>query len=112
MSEQAVTAGGGSRVVLAQHPRAARHIRMAKGWGGLLCFLVAVLLSTRAGVPMTEALMRGVVAGLAGMVVCWGGAVVVWRQLALAELDAARRRVNDRNRPPMDPPPSPPSAEA
>jgi uncharacterized membrane protein YccC len=80
-------------VVLRQHPRAVRHLRMAKGWGGLVCFVVALLLAQRAGVPTAEAVGRGVVAGLAGLVVCWAAVLVVWRQIALAELDAARRRV-------------------
>ena len=80
-------------VVLRQHPRAVRHLRMAKGWGGLACFVVALVLAQRAGVPTAEAVGRGVVAGLAGLVVCWAAVLVVWRQIALAELDAARRRV-------------------
>lgn len=80
-------------IVLKEHPRAIRHVRLAKGWGGLVCFALAFLLSQRAGVTFAESAGRALVAGLAGMLVCWAAAIAVWRQLALAELDAARRRV-------------------
>ncbi|HYF27763.1 MAG TPA: hypothetical protein VD931_18620 [Baekduia sp.] len=80
-------------IVLARHPRASRHVRLAKGWGGLVCFVLAVVLSHRAGVPTADALLRGLIAGVAGMLACWAATLVVWRQLALAEVETLRRRL-------------------
>ena len=65
--------GGGPSV--ANHPRARAQIRMAKGWGGLIGFVIAGL--------------RALAAGVAGYVVAWGCAVTVWRHLVVAELRAA-----------------------
>lgn len=78
---------------LADHPRARRHIALAKGWGGLATFALALLLSLRAGVPAEEAILRAVGLGVAGTLVAWALAVVVWRQVAVAEIEAARRRI-------------------
>ena len=78
---------------LSRHPRARRHIAMAKGWGGLGAFAVVFALSLHAGVPAGDAALRGVVGGVAGYVAAWMIAVTVWRQLALAELERLRRRM-------------------
>ncbi|MBI5104841.1 MAG: hypothetical protein HZB46_07630 [Solirubrobacterales bacterium] len=82
-------------IVLAAHPRARRDIALAKGWGGLGVFALVVYLSVKAGVPAADALLRGIVFGMGGYVVGWGLAVAVWRHLALAEIEAARRRLRD-----------------
>ncbi|QEC46866.1 hypothetical protein FSW04_04185 [Baekduia soli] len=83
----------GSGITLTRHPKARRQIAMAKGWGGLLAFAVVVHLSSKAGLPTVNAVLRGLLGGLAGYVVAWVIAVNVWRHLALAELEALRRRV-------------------
>jgi len=80
-------------ISLAGHPRATRAIRNAKGYGGLGGFAFGVLLSLRAGVPLPDAAMRGVEAGVGGYVALWFGAVMVWRQLAVAEVESLRRRL-------------------
>lgn len=90
MSQDAPAQDG---IRLSAHPRARRHIAMAKGWGGLAAFALVVWLSTRAGVPTGDALLRGLLGGIAGYLVCWMVAVVVWRQIALAELESLRRRL-------------------
>jgi uncharacterized membrane protein YccC len=88
---EAVEAQGGIR--LSAHPRARRHIGMAKGWGGLGAFLLVVYLSRGAGLLWGDALLRGVAGGVAGYVAAWMIAVTVWRHLALAELEDLRRRL-------------------
>jgi uncharacterized membrane protein YccC len=81
---------------LSEHPRAARQIRAAKGWGGLVAFLAVGLLSHRAGVPDFEVGVRALVAGIAGYFIAWAIAVQVWRYLAIAELRSAQERALER----------------
>jgi uncharacterized membrane protein YccC len=86
-----MSAAGKKMLKLSEHPRAARHIRAAKGWGGLLGFAIVAMLSWQAGVPPFEVGMRALLAGVAGYVVAWAGAVHAWRHLAVAEIRAAHR---------------------
>jgi hypothetical protein len=81
---------------LAEHPRARRHISKAKGWGGLVAFVLVGLLSLRAGVPHFEAGLRALLAGAAGYTVAWAAAVLVWRHLAVAEVRAAEALASER----------------
>jgi hypothetical protein len=80
-------------ISVAAHPRAARAVRKAKGYGGLGGFALGLFLSLRAGLPAPDAALRGIVAGLGGYVVLWFATVMVWRQLAVAEIEAARRHL-------------------
>jgi hypothetical protein len=84
-------AEGGIR--LTAHPRARRDIAMAKGWGGLAAFGVVLFLSLRADVPLSDALWRALVGGMAGYVLAWGSAVAVWRHVALAEIERTTREI-------------------
>jgi hypothetical protein len=84
-------AEGGIR--LTSHPRARRDIAMAKGWGGLAAFGVVLFLSLRAGVPLSDALWRSILGGVAGYVLGWGSAVAVWRHVALAEIERTTRDI-------------------
>jgi hypothetical protein len=86
-------AGAAGGLALADHPRAQRQIRTAKGWAGLLGFVLVGVLSHRAGVPLPDALGRAVVGGVAANVVTWMIMVLVWRQIAVAEIEVARRRL-------------------
>jgi hypothetical protein len=86
-----MSAAGKKVLKLSEHPRAARHIRAAKGWGGLLGFAIVGMLSWQAGVPPFEVGVRALLAGVAGYVVAWTGAVHAWRHLAVAEIRAAHR---------------------
>jgi hypothetical protein len=78
---------------LADHPRAQRHIAQAKGWGGLLGFLVVGWSSHAAGVPVPQAGLRAIAGGAGLYVLAWAAAVAVWREVAVAEVERARRRV-------------------
>jgi len=68
------------------NPRARSSVRRAKGWGGLVGFLVAGYLSLSAGVPITEVGLRALGVGAAGYLVAWACSVAVWRVLLVAEL--------------------------
>lgn len=83
---------------LSDHPRAARQIRAAKGWGGLLGFGLVALLSWQAGIPPFDVGVRALAGGTVGYVVGWAGAVHAWRHLAVAEIRAAQRAVTERRR--------------
>ena len=77
---------------LSEHPRATAGIRRAKGAAGLGAFLFVALLSFRAGLPAPDAAVRGLLFGVVAYFLAWGTAVTVWRQIALAELETARKR--------------------
>ena len=81
---------------LADHPRASRQIRSAKGWGGLIGFVATLLLSLKAGLPAADAGLRALGVGVVCFVLAWALVVLVWRQLAVAELESARRRLLTR----------------
>ena len=82
---------GADAMSVANHPRAGAQVARAKAWGGLGGFLLVALLSLRAGVPLPDALLRALLAGVAGYVATWAAAVLVWRHLVVAELRAVRR---------------------
>jgi hypothetical protein len=82
-------------VSIAGHPRATRAIRRAKGHGGLGGFVLGIVLSVRAGVPLPDTALRGIEAGLGGYLACWAASVMIWRQLAVAEVESLRRHLLD-----------------
>jgi len=85
-------AGDGQPVVrLAAHPRAQQQIATAKSWGGLIGFVLVGWLSYRAGVPAFEAGLRALGGGLGMYLLAWLGAVAIWREIAVAEVERARR---------------------
>ncbi|HYB22453.1 MAG TPA: PilZ domain-containing protein [Solirubrobacteraceae bacterium] len=79
---------------VAAHPRAARHVARAKGWAGLLGFLVAGYLSLPTN-TLASAGLRALVAGVVCYLVAWAGAVFVWRELMLLELAGVRARTRE-----------------
>ena len=78
------------QVALVAHPRASRSIRRMRARAGLLGLVLVTLLSLRAGVPAFDAVLRGLVGGIAAQFVAWGAGVMVWRQLVLGEIIAYR----------------------
>ena len=70
---------------VAAHPRAARSVARAKGWGGLAGFLIAGYLSLPTG-TLAGAALRALVAGSVCYVAAWAGAVFVWRRLVVLEI--------------------------
>ena len=88
-SDVAPPASQDEPVTLATHPRASRQIRMAKGWGGLIPFVLIGWLSWRAGMDPFDAGLRALGAGLVGFLAAWAASVSVWRMLVQAEHRAA-----------------------
>ena len=78
---------------LSTHPRAQAHIAKAKGWGGLLGFFVVGWMSYGAGVPLPAAGLRALAGGAGLYVLAWAAAVAIWREVAVAEVERARRRI-------------------
>jgi hypothetical protein len=78
-------AAAGSGLSIAAHPRAARRVAQAKGWGGLLGFVVGGYLSLPTA-TFAGAALHALVAGVACYVMVWAGAVFLWRHLVVAEL--------------------------
>jgi hypothetical protein len=72
---------------VAAHPRAARTVAQAKGWGGLAGFFIAGYLSLPTG-TLAEAGLRALIAGSVCYVAAWAGAVFVWRRLVVLEIKA------------------------
>jgi hypothetical protein len=91
-SEETAPDGAGG-IRLSAHPRARRHIAIAKGWGGLIAFAVVLKLARGAGLPWPDAIGRGVLGGVVGYLAAWMIVQTVWRHLALAELEDLRRRL-------------------
>ena len=83
----------GEGIRLSAHPRARRHIAIAKGWGGLIAFLLVIKLSRGAGLPWPDAIERALVGGIVGYLTLWLIAQTIWRHLALAELEDLRKRL-------------------
>lgn len=87
-------------ITIGAHPRFKRSVRRARALGGLLGFLVTIVLSMHAGVPAWDATARALMAGVAVHLAAWAVAVAVVKQLMLAELHAqhARRKARLEHR--------------
>jgi uncharacterized membrane protein YccC len=83
-------------VALSDHPRAARSIRQIKAWGGLLGFVVVAGFSYLGGMGVADALLRGVIAGVAGQMLAWIAAIVLWQQLLEGEAKKAVRQAKEK----------------
>jgi hypothetical protein len=88
--------GAGSAVRVAEHARAPASIRRWRGWAGFAGLILATWFSLRAGVPAFDAVLRGLLCGLAAQFVAWAGAVIAWRHLVIAELAAHRAEAERR----------------
>ena len=85
-------------VALADHPRAADSIRQIKAWGGLTGFGAVVAYSYMSGMPIPDALLRGVIAGVIAQMLAWIAAIVLWQHLLDGEASAALREGRARAR--------------
>ncbi len=79
-------------ISLGEHPRAQEGIRRAKAAGALLGFLAVGISMYRRGATLDQAGLRALAGGIGGWMIAWIAAVVVWRQLLIAETRAAVRR--------------------
>lgn len=85
--------GAAVSVRVIDHPRARRQLHTARGWGGLGGLLLAGLAAHGAGLPAFDVGVRALAGGVAGLLIGWALALTVWRQLVVAELRAAARRL-------------------
>jgi len=79
------TGGDGGGPSVAAHPRAARAVARAKGWGGLLGFLLGGYMALPTNTVVVAG-VRALAAGLVGYVAVWAGAVFLWRRLVMLEI--------------------------
>ncbi len=89
--DEDVGAGAGAPSVAA-HPRAARGVARAKGWGGLAGFVLGGYLSLPTN-TLAGAGARALIAGVVCYVVAWAGAVFVWRRVVILELKAREQQL-------------------
>jgi hypothetical protein len=95
MSKNQAVGGGPAPddwVRLSGHPRAQRAIKRAKAGGGLAGFALSFYIAQGAGVAAFETGVRSLAGGIAGYVLIWVAAIIVWRQIAVGEFKAAQRR--------------------
>lgn len=85
-------------VGLSEHPRAADSIRQIKAWGGLIGFGAVTAYSYTSGMPIPDALLRGVIAGVIAQMLAWIAAIVLWQHLLDGEASAAMRDARERVR--------------
>jgi hypothetical protein len=88
----APAADAAAAVRLSAHPRALASIRRVRGWCGLIGFGLVILIALRSGLLLPEAVLRGLAGGAVAYFAGWFLAIKLWKQVALAELDAARER--------------------
>ena len=84
-------------ISLGDHPRVAARVRRAKAWGGLVAFGIVVLGSTSHWATLSDALLRGLVAGVIGLHVTWVAAVIVARWILKARTVVAVEEALERN---------------
>ncbi|MGD0453623.1 MAG: hypothetical protein ABSB69_08490 [Solirubrobacteraceae bacterium] len=85
------SAAGGPSV--AAHPRAARGVARAKGWGGLIGFVLGGYLSLPTN-TLAAAGLRALLAGVVCYVAAWAGAVFLWRRLVMLEIKGREQQLH------------------
>jgi hypothetical protein len=77
---------------VAAHPRAARAVARAKGWGGLVGFVLGGYLSLPTN-TVAAAGLRALIAGVVCYVAAWAGAVFLWRRLVMLEIKGREQQI-------------------
>ena len=77
---------------VAAHPRAARAVALAKGWGGLIGFVLGGYMSLPTN-TLAAAGLRALIAGVVCYVAVWAGAVFLWRRLVMLELKGREQQL-------------------
>ena len=81
-------------VRIADHPRAASSVRTWRAAGGFAGLVLAAYAANKGGLPAFDVGLRALVGGLVGSLIAWTVAVIVWRQLIVAEIHAAHARLH------------------
>lgn len=95
---QADGPAGARLISLHDHPSVAAKVRRAKAWGGIAAFGIVVFGSTSQGATLSDALLRGLVAGIIGLHVTWFAAVVAARRILKAQTAVAVENALARRR--------------
>jgi len=82
-----------TKATVAKHPRARRSIRTTKAWAALLAFIIVEYRCLKGGMTFDQSVVRALLAGIGAYLLAWIVAVIVWRQLVVAEIEAFRRRL-------------------
>lgn len=77
---------------IAAHPRAARAVARAKGWGGLAGFVLAGYMALPTN-TLAAAGLRALIAGVVCYVATWAGAVFLWRRLVMLEIKGREQQL-------------------
>jgi hypothetical protein len=77
---------------VAGHPRAARAVERAKGWGALVGFGAGFYLSLPTHTLLAAGL-RAIVAGAVLYVAAWAGSVFFWRRFVMVEIRAREQQL-------------------
>ena len=77
---------------IAAHPRAARAVARAKGWGGLAGFVLAGYMALPTN-TLAAAGLRALIAGVVCYVATWAGAVFLWRRLVMLEIKGREQKL-------------------
>jgi hypothetical protein len=88
---------------VAAHPRAARAVALAKGWGGLIGFVLGGYMSLPTN-TLAAAGLRALIAGVVCYVAVWAGAVFLWRRLVMLELKGREQQLIVATMPPTKAP--------
>jgi len=83
---------------VAAHPRAARAVARAKGWGALAGFLLGGYLSLPTN-TLAMAGLRALAAGVICYVAVWAGAVFLWRRLVVLEIKGRQQKLLSARQP-------------
>jgi hypothetical protein len=85
-------------VSIASHPRARAWIGRARARVALVAFGLVLVQALHAGVPAQEAVVRALVAGIAGNLAAWAVGLLLWKQIVLAEVRSAYVKREERRR--------------
>lgn len=88
-ADEGDAAGGPS---VAAHPRAARAVGRAKGWGALIGFTLGGYESLPTH-TLAETLLRALIAGAVLYVGVWAGALFFWRRMVMLEIKAREQQL-------------------
>jgi hypothetical protein len=91
--EDAAGAGtGAAGPSVAAHPRAARSVAQAKGWGALGGFLIGGYFSLPSA-TLADAGLRALLAGIVCYMVAWAASVFAWRRIVMIEIKAREQQL-------------------
>jgi hypothetical protein len=84
--------GGSGGPSVAAHPRAARSVERAKGWGALVGFLLGGYLSLPTH-TLADAGLRALIAGVVLYVATWAGSLFFWRRMVMLEIKSREQQL-------------------